>query len=129
MNQTRSIKVIDAVTATTTSKKIYVGGARRIGFQLRRADHSSGSSALSVKISMEEENVVSPTMVATNMLISNVTNTNAQTLTRVASISLSANGDAFCWLDPLCVVNWVEVTVTETTDGTHSAWVLVDYDG
>lgn len=125
MTNNRSIKVIDAVTATTTSNKIFVGGAKRIGFMLRRANHSAGSSALSVKVSMEPEDV-SPTMTAVNMLVSNVTNSNVQNLTRVASISLAANGDAFCWLDPLCVVNWVEVTVTETTDGTHSAWVLLE---
>src|SRR5262245_26558140 len=116
MAHTIVIKTIDAVTATTTGKKLYVGGAKRIGFMLRRADHSAGSTALSVKVSMEPENV-DPTMTACNMLVNNATNTNGQTLLRTASISSgTANGDFFCWLDPLCVVNWVEVTVTETTD-------------
>lgn len=128
MTHTKVIKAIDAVTATTTSKKLYVGGAKRVGFMLRRADHSAGSTALGVKISLEDAETVTPTMTACNMLVSNVTNSNVQTLTRVASISLAANGDAFCWLDPLCVVNWVELTVTETTDGTHSAWVVAEYD-
>lgn len=128
MISTRVIPAIEAVTATTTSNKFYVGGATRIGFLVRRANHSSGSTALSVKISMDDVTTVTPTMTACNMLISNATNTNAQTLTRVSSVSLNANGDAFVWLDPLCVVNWVEVTVTETTDGTHSAYILVEED-
>ena len=129
MISTRVITAIDAVTATTTSNKFYVGGATRIGFLLRRANHSSGSTALSVKISMDDVSTTTPTMTACNMLISNATNTNGQTLTRVASVSSgAANGDFFVWLDPLCVVNWVEVTVTETTDGTHSAYILIEED-
>jgi len=129
MLSTRVIPAIVDVTATTTSNKYYVGGATRIGFLLRRANHSSGSTALSVKISMDDVATVTPTMTACNMLVNNATNTNGQTLLRTASISSgTANGDFYCWLDPLCVVNWVEVTVTETTDGTHSAYILVEED-
>lgn len=123
----KTIKVIDAVTATTTSNKFWVGGAKRIGFLMRRENHASGSTALSVKISAEDQDTVTPTMTACNMLISNATNTNSQTLTRVASVSSgTANGDFYVWLDPLCIVNWVEVTLTEITDGTHSAWIIYE---
>lgn len=125
MINTRVIPAIVDAVATTTSKKYYVGDSRRIGFLLRRADHSAGSTALSVKISMDDADTITPTMTACNMLINNATNTNSQTLLRTASISSgTANGDFFVWLDPLCVVNFVEVTVTETTDGTHSAYIL-----
>lgn len=126
-NRTKSLLVLDAVTATTTANKVYVGGARRIGFLFRRADHGSGSSAFTVKGSLDENGTTTPTMIALNMLIDNVTNSNAQTLTRVASKTLSSNTDAILWLSPECVMNWLEVTVTETTDGTHSAWIVVEY--
>jgi hypothetical protein len=141
MKRLRRITALSAVTATTTSKKFWVGGASRIGIQLRRADHSSGSSAFAVKGSLEplesaqvktKDEFNNPhggtgvTVTALNMLIDNVTNTNAQTLTRVNGKTLSSNGDAFLWIPPECLVNWLEITVTETTDGTHSAWIVVE---
>ena len=140
MIRQRRITAINAVTATTTSNKFWVGGAKRIGLHYRRADHSAGSTAFTVKGSLEPyENGDGPvdahnnrtggaaiTMTALNMLVDNVTNTNGQMRTRVNSKTLSANGDAFLWLEPDVLVNWLEVTATETTDGTHSAWVIVE---
>lgn len=127
MVNTKVIKALDAVTATTTSKKIYVGDAKRIAIQLRRANHSSGSSAFDIKASCEDFNTESPTMSALNLFIDNVTNSNAQNLTRVAGKTLSSNTDAFLFLDPAVKVNFLEITVTETTDGTHSAWILIEH--
>jgi hypothetical protein len=126
MNTIRKIVALNGVTANTTSNKIFVGGAKRVGILLRRADHSSGSSAFTIKGSMDYEDVT-PVMTALNVWIDNVTNTNSQTLTRVAGKTLAANGDAFLWLDKNCIINWLEITVAETTDGTHSAWVLAEY--
>jgi len=126
MNTIKKIVALDGVTATTTSGKIFVGGAKRVGVLLRRADHTSGNTAFTIKGSMDYEEV-SPTMTALNVWIDNVTNTNEQNLTRVAGKTLSANGDAFLWLDSNCIINYVEITATETTDGTHSAWVLAEY--
>lgn len=126
MNTIRKIVALNGVTTTTTSNKIFVGGAKRVAVLLRRANHSSGSSAFTIKGSLDYEEVT-PTMTALNVWIDNVTNTNGQTLTRVAGKTLSADGDAFLWLDKNCIINYIEITVTETTDGTHSAWVLAEY--
>lgn len=140
MIKLKRIVALDAVTATTTSSKFWVGGHRRIGIMLRRADHSSGSSAFTVKGSLEPYEKASGavdaygnrtggatvTMTALNTLIDNVTNTNGQMLTRVNGKTLAANGDAFLWLSPETIINWLEITVTETTDGTHSAWIVVE---
>jgi len=140
MTRQRIIKAIDAVTATTVSSKYWVGGAKRIGFLFRRANHSSGSTAFSVKASLESYETgngaqdaygnrtggAGVTMTALSMLLNNAANTNAQTRLRTASVSLAANGDAFAWLEPDILVNWLEVTATETTDGTHSAWIIVE---
>ena len=128
MKSTRVITALNAVTATTTSSKFYVGGASRIGLLFRRADHGTGSSAFSVKASLDPEDTVTPVVTAFNLLIDNVTNTNTQTPTRVNGKTLAANGDAFLWVDPMAIVNWLEITVTETTDGTHSAWIIAEYD-
>jgi len=126
MLKTRIITALNAVTATTTSNKFYVGGARRIGLLVRRADHVAGSTAFTVKGSMETPETVTPTMTALNIMIDNVTNSNVQTLTRIATKTLSANGDAFLWFDPFFFINFLEITATETTDGTHSAFIVFE---
>ena len=117
---------LNAVTATTTSNKFFVGGAKRVGILMRRANHGSGSSAFTIKGSLDYGDVT-PVMTALNVWIDNVTNTNGQQLTRVVGKTLAADGDAFLWLDKNCFVNYLEITVTETTDGTHSAWILAEY--
>lgn len=130
MRTTTVIKALDGVTATTTSNVHYVGNADRVGILFKRANHSSGSSAFTVKgfLGDAENTPASAAMVAYNLLIDNVTNTNAQTLTRVAGKTLSADGYALVWCDPACLPTHLEITVTETTDGTHSAWIILQTD-
>lgn len=128
MIQPRVLKVIDAVTATTVSDAIYVGGAKRIGLMFRRADNAGGASAFTVGFSMEPADTTTPTFSAFNMLISNVTNDNTHHETRVNGATITnTNADAFLFVDENCVVNWLQITVTETSDGTHSAWIILEY--
>lgn len=128
MRSTRVLTALNAVTATTTSSKYYVGGARRIALLFRRADNAGGTSAFTVKASLDPEDTTTPTMTALNLWIDNVTNTNVQDLTRVNGKSIAAsNGDAFLFLDQNCIANWLEITVTETADGTHSAFIICEY--
>jgi hypothetical protein len=114
---------INAVTATTTSEEIVIAGAKKVSFIVTRANHSAGTTALSVEVSLD-----GTTYVAYNKLISNVTNTNAQTLTRVASVSLAANGSAYASMDLTSdTIYSVKVTATEGTDGTHTVQMLIEY--
>jgi len=115
-NITTTVTLLDAVTATTTSAAVEVAGATNISLQGVRADHSSGSTAWSVTVSNDGTNYV-----AYNLLIDNVTNTNGQQLTRVASKSLGANGSVILGFDENFAYRYLKVTATETTDGTHSA--------
>lgn len=113
---------IDAATATVTSEEIVIAGAKKVSFMFTRADHSAGSSAFSVEASLD-----GVTFVAYNKLISNVTNTNGQTPTRVASVSLAANGSAYASMDlENDAIYAIKVTATETTDGTHTAKVIIE---
>lgn len=57
--------------------------------------------------------------------MNNLGDTNAESETRSTDVSLAADGDAITWLEPHILVNWLEVTATETTDGTHSAWIVI----
>lgn len=112
---------INAVTATTVAEPINIEDAEKVTFVLTRENHSAGSSALSVEVSLDKIN-----WVTFNKLISNATNTNAQTKTRVASVSLAANGSATVAMDlENDIFRWARVTVTETTDGTHTVKALI----
>jgi hypothetical protein len=133
MLKTRVIRVVNADTTTgaNTGKSIYVGNASRIGVLLRVSGHSSGNTAFSFKAGMEQgmgEDTTTPTMTTFNMMIDNVTNTNAQNPTRVASKTLSANGDALLWVDPACLISWLEVDYNTTTDGAASVFIILQED-
>lgn len=121
-NTQRLVTALDAVTATTTSEAIAVAGAKKITLFVERADHSAGSSAFSVSGSVDGVNFVS-----LNTIVTNVTNTNSQTKVRAASVSLAANGTEVAGVDvDHMAFSHLKVTVTETTDGTHSAKLLIE---
>lgn len=124
MGRVQFITALNAVTATTVSSKIWVGDFDRVAILYRRANHSAGSTAFTVKAGFAQLASDSPTMTAYNMLIDNVTNTNAQTLTRVNSKTLSSDTDVMVWMDPAAPATHIEITATETTDGTHSAFII-----
>jgi len=132
--KTRVITALDGKTATATSGKFYVGDAERIGLLFRRAAHASGNTVFTVNIGGEAEGTVTPVMTATNMLIKDIVadagaGTSGEDIghTRVASVTLAGNGDEMVWLDPVCLVTYLSVTATETTDGTHTAFIIAQY--
>ena len=115
------IHCIDSVTATTTSEAISIEGAVRVTIVVQRSDHSSGSTALTVDVSPDATN-----WIAYDKLIDNVTNTNGQNLTRVTTKTLSADGIDFVSMDTTTdCLPWLRVKATETTDGTHDVWVII----
>lgn len=116
------IKVLDGVTATTTANPVNILGAKRVTLVCKRADHVSGSSTFTAKVGVGTD------LADYKKWISNASNTNAQNLTRVASLVLSTNGVDFLTMSPEDVFDTIEVKVTEATDGTHSAWLIVDYE-
>lgn len=132
---TQTIKTIDAATATTTGAPINLKNVSRATIFVKRSNHSAGSTTLSVEVSPDfEEGVVaaaSAQWVTYQKLISNAANTNAQTLTRVASLALSSNTTGFVTMDlenSGDVFKAMRVTLTEGTDGTHDAWVVLNYE-
>ena len=118
------IKALDAVTATTTSDPIDIENALKVSLEFKRADHSSGSTAFTVLVSLDGK-----TYIAFNKLVDNVTNAIAENLTRVASSSLASNTSKFYALDlEHDSFRWMKVVATETTDGTHSCNAHVIYN-
>lgn len=120
-NTQRLVTALNAVTETTESNAIAVNGAKKITLAMTRADHTSGSSAFSVTGTVD-----GTTYVTLNKLITNVTNTNAQTKVRDSSVTLGSDGSELASIDveDLALLA-IKVKVTETTDGTHTAKVLI----
>ena len=114
---------LDGVTSTTTSSEIVVAGAKRITWFFTRADHTSGSTVFDVNVSLN-----GTTYVDFNMLVSNLANTNGQNLTRVASVTLASNTtESYSMELEHGGYYSLQVTATETTDGTHTAQCLIEW--
>jgi len=126
MARYRVITPLNAVTASvanTAAAPIEIGRADKVTFQFTRADHSSGSSLFGVEVSNDGTN-----WVAYNKLIDNVTNANSETLTRVATSTLSSDTSKVYTMSPEDGYEYLRVYVTETTDGTHTATVYIQQD-
>jgi hypothetical protein len=116
---------IDAATATTTSDAVDVVNAKRVTFFFQRTNHSAGKTVFSVLVSVDNSDFT----ITSAMLIPNVIGDNSKTLAHVASYDTgTANATAIYALDlsDFCF-QAIKVVATETTDGTHDAWVLVQY--
>ena len=119
----KKVTALDAVTETTTSNGIAVQGAKKITFAFTRADHGSGNTVFTVMGTIDGTNYY-----ALNKLVKNVANSNSEQLTRVASITLSSNTTEIVSLDlQHDSFEKIKVKATETTDGTHTAKVLIQY--
>jgi hypothetical protein len=116
------LKVLDDVVATTTSQAVNIEDAKKVVLVYKRADHSSGNTVFSGTVSVDGSNYITY-----SKWISNTANSNAQGVTRVASVTLSANGVGFLTMDPDDGFKDIKITATETTDGTHSAWLYIEY--
>ena len=117
MLEKRIIKPLNAVVATTTSSAVPLGPLGKATIQVVATGISSGNGVFTVDVSNDGTN-----WIAYNILITNVTNTNAQTPIRAASVTLSTNTNAGVSLEDTFA--FIRVTVTRTTDGTYSCIVV-----
>ena len=142
------IKLYDMFTATTTpatSTPVAIEGAKRATFVF--AQGSDGAAASLTEFSVEVSNTAPSTnangefeqhstgvnqdFVQFNKLISNVTNTNSQTLTRVGKVSpstatstYSMDLDRDTWKYVRCIAS---VATTDGTNASSTCQVLIDY--
>lgn len=115
MNNTKETQLFSAKAATFTSDPMNVEGLKNIGLQLTGASISAGNGVFTVLGTIDGQNYV-----ALNMIIDNVTNTNVQNLTRVASKTISSNSSILVFLKDV-FLKAIKVKVTVTTDGSYSA--------
>jgi len=85
--------LLDGVTATTTSKGVDLSERADYSLQFSAAG-GSPSGVFTVELSNDN----GTTWTAYNRLISNVTNTNSQSETRVANVTLGGIGSAFLFI-------------------------------
>lgn len=123
------IPLLAAVVATTTSSGTYVGNATKMAIVLAGASITSGNGVFTFDVSMDPVGTTSPTWVAYNRMVDNVTNTNAQTDTRIASKTLSSNTSVVLFVPDADMISLFRTTVTRTTDGAYSAKLLIQTDG
>jgi len=114
---------IDGAVVTTTSEAINIEGAKKITFLFVRTAHSAGNTVFTVTGSLDGTNYS-----ALNKLITNVVNTNAQTVARVASVTLSLNVTELVSLDlKYDTFKEIKLTATRTTDGTATVYAFIEY--
>lgn len=94
------------VIATAEDVSVYFGRSTGGG--------NSGSSTFRIQISDNGTDWYDY-----NKLISNATNTNAQTITRVASVVLTGTSTTMVSIDPDDAIYAIRCIVVEATDGTH----------
>ena len=109
--------VHDAVTADATSDAIDIMGAKKVMLVFTATGISNRQADLTVDVSGDGS-----TFVDYNMLIDNVTNTNSQQLTRIATKNRSATGTDILWMTPetLGAIAYMKVAL-DVTDGASPA--------
>lgn len=114
--------ILSSVVATTTSEAIEVGSVEKITLLLTATSITTGNGVFTVTGSIDGTTYVPI------MLIDNVANTNAQTITRVDSSTLSSNSSKIYALDlEQFGYRFIKVTITRTTDGAYSCSGLLEY--
>lgn len=117
MIQSRQEILLNAVTATATSRGVGVDNAGRVSLQFFATGISSGNCVFTVGVS----NDGGTTWTAYNRLITNVTNANSVNDVRVASVTLNTNSSSMLFIPAGDTFGLIRVTGTITTDGTYSA--------
>lgn len=107
-----------AWTSYSYSERLSIGAKLDVSLQFIASGISSGNGVFTVEVSNDGVN-----WVAYNRLTSNVTNTNAQTDTRVASVTLSTNVSSIVTIPTTDVFAFMRAKVVATTDGTYTVLV------
>lgn len=109
-------KLEDAIQATNTPVALKVAGAKKLAIYFAEGGTvNNRSGALTFTVSFDG----GVTYVAYNMVIDNVTNTNAQNLTRIASKTLNSVSSAILFFSPetLGAITHIKALCTVTDGG------------
>lgn len=121
MIQTRKEVMLDAVTATTTSRGVPLDNAGRVSIQLVGASVSTGTGTFTVQVSNDSVNWVDY-----QRIIPNLIGTNSQTDAFVASKVINANGSSMVFVSAGDTFSSMRVICTRATDGAYSAIAYIN---
>lgn len=121
--QPQKYPLLTSVAVTTTSNGIPVNNAGRLSLQFIGTGLTIGSAVFTVQVSNDGTNWVNY-----SRLNSNITNTNAQFDTRVASVLIGSTGGSMVFIPAGDTFNFLRTVVTpnNTVDGTYSAVAYVN---
>jgi hypothetical protein len=111
----KKVIMLDQVAATTTSAIVGISQSQNISLQCVGASVTSGNGVFVIQISNDNVN-----WATYNRLTSNSTNTNGQTDTRVASVTVSSNASSFAFVPRSDTFQFMRAVCTVTTDGKYS---------
>lgn len=109
------------VTVDTTGPAIDVSLRQLKSIQFK-ADVTSGNGVFTIEVCNGDPSIAA-NWLAYNRLTTNVTNTNAQTDARVASVTLSSDTTAFVFFPIGDYFRYIRCKVDQTTDGTYFAYL------
>lgn len=118
MAQYKFQTLLDQIDLTQTGGCAGVGGYKRLGFQLKGEKITSGSGVFKVQGSVNGSDWAYLSM------IDNLITSNSQTLTRVASKTISVNSNVLMWVDEGLSLRAVRVHLTFATDGSYSCYLI-----
>lgn len=107
---------VTATVANTSALVLDVSKRQLKSIQFTCANHASGNGVFGVEVSNDGIN-----WVVYNRLNDNLTNTNAQTDTRVVAPTLNSNTSKIYFFPTSDYFRYLRVFVTVTTDGLYSA--------
>lgn len=113
---TSNLIALNAVAADTTSEIFDVSQRELKSIQFIAASITSGNGVFTVEVSNDGTNFI-----AYNRLVDNLTKTNTQTDTYVASCTLSSNTSKIYFFPDGDYFRFIRVLVNMTTDGAYSA--------
>lgn len=110
--------LLSSVSKTQTGGCAGVSGYRRVGLQFKLANVVTGNGVFKI------QGTTNGADWAFVNLVDNLSNTNSQNLTRVASKTLSANSNVLMWVDEGLSLRAIRVSATITTDGSYSCYLM-----
>lgn len=129
VNFTELKTVLNAVSATTTSDAIDIEGAKRVSLSFTVSNLSASGLATSTFTFLAS--IDGTNYVTYNKMIDNLTNSNSQTLTRVANQAIDSNTTDYLSMDlEYDIFKYLKVvdTITGTTTSSVTVKALVDYE-
>jgi hypothetical protein len=115
MAYTTKESILNAVIVDTTGEGFCVGDRTKLSVQFIASGITSGNGVFTIEVSNDNTN-----WVAYNRLTDNLTNTNTQGDTRVASCTLNSNSTKIYFIPVDDHFGYIRAKVDRTTDGTYS---------